>query len=254
MPDKPHRIIRLQETGSTNSDAMRFACAGEPLPLWVVAETQTAGRGRAGRSWISEAGNLHASFAFQTDAHPRDAGQLSLVAGVALFDAIAAAAPELKEPLRLKWPNDVLIGSAKVAGILVETAPAPREPGFVAVMGFGVNVTAAPSGDSIEATSLADANARTDREALLEALAGSLDERLGEWNHGQGFAAIRTAWLDRAGPLGEAITVNSEAGRLGGRYRGLAENGALIAEIGGDLREISYGDVMLGQPGEARAQ
>ena len=82
------RIIQLDETGSTNADAMRLALAGEPLPLWVAAKRQTAGRGRAGRSWISGAGNLQASLAVVCAAPLGSAGQLSLVAGISAFDAV----------------------------------------------------------------------------------------------------------------------------------------------------------------------
>ena len=131
--NEPARILHLRETGSTNADAMRLALKGEDLPLWVIADRQTAGRGRAGRTWTSPPGNLYASLAFCCEAPIEQAGQLSLIAGISLIDAIRTnteLAPDAG--LRLKWPNDVLVGLSKVGGILVESTMARGSPGFLA--------------------------------------------------------------------------------------------------------------------------
>ena len=131
MVSSKHRIIVLGETGSTNKDAMRLAFSGEPLPLWITAERQTDGRGRSGRTWVSNAGNLQASLALTCQAPLKSAPELSFVAGIALIEAVRATSP-LAETihLRLKWPNDLLIGPAKAGGILVETTTARGEPTF----------------------------------------------------------------------------------------------------------------------------
>lgn len=254
MPDISPRIIQLQETGSTNSDAMRLALAGEPLPLWVVADRQTAGRGRAGRAWVSKSGNLHASYAFACEPPLRVAGELSLVAGVALIDAIRESCrPQARSGARLKWPNDALIGGAKAGGILVESTTQIGSPGFVAILGFGVNVIEAPDEFGRAATTLSQHGTQPSRDDLLAVLADHVDHRIREWDGGRGFSAIRQAWLERAGPEGEAITVNTADGRLSGNYRGLAPSGAMLAEISGTVREIGYGDVALGAAAEAEA-
>ena len=140
-----NRIIQLSETASTNEVGLRLALAGEELPLWVTARRQTSGRGRAGRAWVSLEGNLHASFVMRTLAPLTCAGQIALVAGVALADAVLAIArPHALDGIRLKWPNDLLIGRAKLGGILVETTPGKQSPGFIAVIGFGLNIAACP--------------------------------------------------------------------------------------------------------------
>ena len=135
----PVRIVRLVETGSTNADAMARALAGEPLPFWVSAGRQTAGRGRSGRAWESSLGNLHASLAIHLDCELARAAQLSLVAGVAVAGALRALAPDprVAEPIQLKWPNDILIGDAKCGGILIESACDFRRKGLIAVIGIG---------------------------------------------------------------------------------------------------------------------
>ena len=246
MSSGPRTIIRLNETVSTNKDAMRLALGGEPLPLWVSAERQSEGRGRAGRTWVSLAGNLHASIAISVTAPPVLAGQLSLVSGIALYEAVhAAAQPDKIKSLRLKWPNDLLIGVAKVGGILVESTTVGDGTSFVAVAGFGLNITSAPDHLGRAVTSLREAGVEVEPGTLLQSLADELDLWLERWNGAKGFSAIRAAWMERAGPLGEPITFNSGQGGVHGTYQGLNETGGLVAEVEGKRETITFGDVML---------
>lgn len=251
MSSGSHIIIRLSETASTNKDAMRLALAGETLPLWVSAERQSAGRGRAGRMWVSSAGNLHASVALSVTAPPASLGQLALVSGIALYEAVRAVVPPAKNIcLRLKWPNDLLIGAAKVGGILVESTTARGGSDFIAVVGFGLNIVAAPDNlgravTSLKAAGLTTADAATTSDALIETLAQELDVWLERWEDARGFDVIRSAWMDRAGPLGERISINSGQGQVHGTYQGLNETGGLVAEVEGRRETITFGDVSL---------
>lgn len=252
MTPSRHRIIRVSDTGSTNADAMRLALSGEVLPLWVTAERQSAGRGRAGRTWASEPGNLQASLAFASKAPLQRAGELSILAGIALIDGIRAISP-LAEivGLRLKWPNDLLIGTAKAGGILVETTTARGEPafqtgnGFLAVMGFGLNVATCPEIPGRAVASLAGNGLSLTPDTVLECLADHCEAWIARWDNGQGFQAIRQAWMDRAGLIGEPITIQTASGPLSATYQGLAPSGALLADISGRLETITYGDVAL---------
>lgn len=241
-----HTIIRLGETASTNKDAMRLALAGETLPLWVSAERQSAGRGRAGRTWVSAAGNLHASVAIAVAAPPALAGQLALVSGIALYEAVrAVAGPAKNIGLRLKWPNDILLDGGKIGGILVESTTQGDGSAFVSVVGFGLNIVSAPDQLGLMTASLREAGVETDQEALLLVLANELDLWLEHWDDARGFGAIRDAWMERAGPLGERITFNSGQGRVHATYQGLNETGGLVAEVEGKRETITFGDVML---------
>jgi BirA family transcriptional regulator, biotin operon repressor / biotin---[acetyl-CoA-carboxylase] ligase len=258
MTPPPHRIIRLTETGSTNADAMRLALAGEALPLWVMAERQSAGRGRSGRAWQSETGNLHASLAFAAQAPLNRAGELSLVAGIALIEAIRTISPLAQTiGLRLKWPNDLLIGTAKAGGILVETTTARGEPtfhgrsGFLAVIGFGLNVATCPDNLGRAAASLAEMGIPVSPDDMLSALADQTDTWIARWDNGRGFDGIREAWLAHAGAIGEAITIQTASGPLTATFQGLAPSGALLAEVAGRIETITYGDVaLIGPSGE----
>ncbi|WP_441711418.1 biotin--[acetyl-CoA-carboxylase] ligase [Hyphomicrobium sp. 2TAF46] len=240
------RIIHLAETGSTNADAMRLALGGEELPLWVVADSQTGGRGRSGRTWVSRPGNLHASVAFRCGAPLDKAGQLSLLAGIAVIDAVRTTmdlAPGTD--LRLKWPNDILIGSAKAGGILVESTSARIGPGFLAILGFGLNLITSPDTLGRAVTAFSQHGNIPKPLAFTETLSEKIFFWLDRWQEGQGFPAIREAWIERAGAMGEPIIINTAAGPLSATYQGLSETGALRADIDGEIKEISYGDVML---------
>ena len=246
MDRGPHTIIRLSETASTNKDAMRLALAGENLPLWVTAERQSAGRGRAGRTWVSTVGNLHASVALSVTVPAALAGQLALVSGVALYEAVhAVARPAKNIGLRLKWPNDILLGAAKIGGILVESTTARGRSDFIAVIGFGLNIVSAPDGLGRAATSLRAIGVETSADAVIVTLAQELDVWLERWDDARGFDVIGRAWMERAGPLGERITINSGQGPVHGTYQGLNETGGLVAEVEGKRETITFGDVML---------
>jgi BirA family biotin operon repressor/biotin-[acetyl-CoA-carboxylase] ligase len=251
-PPAPSRLLHLSETDSTNAEAMRRALAGEPAPLWVLADRQTAGRGRAGRAWASAPGNLFASLLISTTCPPAAAGQLSLVAGVAAIDALhKAAAGQPPAGLRLKWPNDILIGTAKTGGVLIESTT--RKPGGerVAVIGVGLNLVSAPDALGRAATFLSAHGLSLSPPRALCFLAEAMDDWLKTWNDARGFAEVREAWLKRAGPIGEPLTVHAEGGLVSGRFAGLDEAGALvIAGPDGRERRFTYGDVMLAEEPE----
>src|SRR6187401_2216053 len=119
VADAGVRLIAHDTIGSTNTEACRLARAGERNPLWITARQQTAGRGRRGNVWISEPGNLYASLLLP-DVPPGRAGELAFVAALAVYDAVSELAPDMAFRLTLKWPNDVQVGNAKLAGILIE--------------------------------------------------------------------------------------------------------------------------------------
>jgi BirA family biotin operon repressor/biotin-[acetyl-CoA-carboxylase] ligase len=243
----PFPLAHLAEIDSTNAEAMRRALAGERGPLWVLADRQTAGRGRSGRAWVSDAGNLFASLLVARDYPVAKAGQLSLVAGVATVDALRKAGPlELGAELRLKWPNDILIGPDKMGGILVESSTRGAGDGRVTVIGVGLNLASAPPGQERGATYLAAHGLTLSPREALCFLAEAMDAWLETWNGGAGFALVRAAWLQRAGAPGEPLTVHAAEGPVVGRFAGLDADGALvIAGADGRERHFTYGDVTL---------
>jgi BirA family biotin operon repressor/biotin-[acetyl-CoA-carboxylase] ligase len=242
-----HRSIILDEVGSTNAVAFAHAQAGDAGPLWIVARRQTQGRGRSGRTWVSPAGNLYASLLVRLACPPIAAPQLSLVAGVATVEAIEAAAGGPVRGLRLKWPNDVLIDGAKCVGILAESQVPAHGEDLVAVIGIGINLAGYPDDLGRAATSLAEHGVRVAPEIMHGALADAMARWLGIWSGGAGFAEVRAAWRERAGPVGEPLSVNTGGGKFEGAFVDIDETGALmLRDAAGQARTLTFGDVTLG--------
>jgi BirA family biotin operon repressor/biotin-[acetyl-CoA-carboxylase] ligase len=240
----PIPVAGFAAIGSTNAEALARAEAGERGPLFIAAERQSAGRGRRGREWISEPGNLHATLLLTDPSPPAASPQLCFVAALALHDAVldgcAALAPSR---LKLKWPNDLLLDGRKAAGILIEGTGAPS--GRIAVaIGFGVNCRHHPSDTLFPATDFAAAGFDLPPPLLLERLGARIAQRLQEWGRGEGFAATRAAWLARASGLGQAIEARLPRETLGGIFESVNEAGELVLRrAGGERRTISAGDV-----------
>ena len=168
------------------------------------------------------------------------APQLSFVAALALHDAVTDCAPQLGPLLKVKWPNDLLVGQAKVAGILIE---GESEPVFAVAIGIGVNCGAHPGDTAFPATDLAVSGALVVPDALFAALAAAMGRRVTQWNRGQGFAAIRADWLKRAAGMGETLRVRLPERELSGRFQGLDDSGRLLLEQDGSMTTITAGEV-----------
>ncbi len=237
---------------STNAEAMRRAASGEPGPVWIWAGSQSLGRGRSGRTWASVPGNLYASLLTRLACRSDTIYQLSLLAGVAVIDAIRAAAASQGQAipaLRLKWPNDVLIGGAKVAGILPESTSV-ADGGLAAIIGIGLNLEGQPEGLGREITNLSAHGVDLSPEAALPLLDETIQAWLARWDCGAGFSQVRTAWLERAGPSGERIAIHAGPERVEGMYVGIDDNGSLVLrDDEGRERRFAYGDVTLGATG-----
>jgi len=233
------RHLHLDMAGSTNVEAL---ARGHEDRLWVTAREQSAGKGRRGRAWTSPPGNLYASLVLVNPAEPRRAADLCFVAALALSDAVFATAPRAAVGMALKWPNDILIEGAKVAGILVEGAHAGDR--FTAVIGCGVNIASHPGSTPYPATHLAASDTSLNVENYFSALSDAFAARLEMWQRGAGFAEIRRAWLARAAGLGRRIVVRLPSGDIHGVFEALDSEGALILlDDAGHRRPVSAGEI-----------
>ena len=221
-----------------------MAEAGAPSGTIVLADRQTSGRGRLGRHWTSPAGNLYASVILKLDCPPQASAGLSLLTAVALGEALVELGPDHLD-LALKWPNDLLIKGAKVAGILLENAASAggREP-FI-IIGTGVNIRSCPANADYPTTCLDRAGFPSiSPMELLNAYTTRLDVWLGRWKS-EGFSVVREAWRSRAYKLGGPIRLRLEQQEIDGVFVDLSERGALVIEqADGRRREISAGDVV----------
>jgi BirA family transcriptional regulator, biotin operon repressor / biotin---[acetyl-CoA-carboxylase] ligase len=237
----PPGLEFVAETGSTSADLLARLAAGEPAHegTWLVADRQNAGRGRQGRSWLDGPGNFMGSTAVRLLAQDPPPATLSFVAALAVYEVLLArvAAPL---SLQLKWPNDVLLDGAKLAGILLERA------GDAAVIGIGVNLAWAPSLAGRATGHLKSVGPAPDRDAFARDLVVSFDRELDRWRQ-FGLEPILSRWLAAAHPAGSPLTVHGADGsRLAGRFDGLEPDGALRLRLAdGACRVIHAGDVTL---------
>ena len=248
--DLPHgyRQIFYETTDSTNAEALRQAATGQEGGLWIWAGEQRAGRGRAGRSWNSQVGNLYASLMLRPHISLTTALHLPLLAGVAAHDAIlslaAGACLDACPDIRLKWPNDILIGNAKLGGILLESTSSNGAPPVV-VIGTGLNLV--PPGDlGRPVASLYEAGIKVGVTEAFAALAWTTAEWLNRWADGAGFDLIRAAWQERAQPIGSTVSVRLGQDIVTGTFLGLDDMGALRLATSSGERRITVGDVSLG--------
>jgi len=232
-------VRTIAETISTNDDVAALARAGEPEGLWLRAERQTGGRGRQGREWHSPPGNLYASTLVRLRSGDPAAPLLALVAAVALQEVAAAYAP--RADIRIKWPNDLLVGGAKLSGVLLERIE------DAVIIGFGVNLSEHPEGLSRPSISFrAISGAAPDPAAFLDDLAAAFARWLGRWRT-EGLAPIRNRWLAAAHPPGTALsTSNASGARVEGLFEGLDETCALRLRLADDSTHVIHaGDVFL---------
>ena len=225
------RIRIVERTGSSNADLLADTNAIEGD--WLVALEQEAGKGRQGRQWVSAKGNFAGSTLVQLRRDDPSPQTLSLLAGLALAEAIDVAVPA--QPLMLKWPNDVMLLGKKVAGILLERS------GDRIAIGFGVNLASAPALKDRQAASL---EGQLAPEAFAPLLAGSFTRMLELWRSSETSALVR-AWEQRAHLPGTRLTVHvGKDETLSGRFAGLEPDGALRLTLeDGSMDVIRAGDV-----------
>lgn len=243
-----YRLHGFDTVGSTNTEAARAAASGDVGDVWFAALRQTEGRGRRGRAWDTASGNLAASLLVVPEVDAATAATLGFVAGVALSQALVDLLPSGVEAGRiaLKWPNDVLADGAKLAGILLEACKQP-DGRMAIVVGFGVNIVAAPAGLPYPATSLRELGVEHSAESVLAALSDRWVDCYAQWDGGRGIAQILARWRARAAGIGGEVAVDRGGDIVRGRFETIDDAGRLIVRLkDGQRTAISAGDVHFG--------
>lgn len=237
-----------EELDSTSAQARRRAPhMGTREKSWIIARRQSAGYGRRARSWQSGDGEFTATLSFCSSAPLQKLGELSFVAALAVHDALINDVSS--EVLQLKWPNDVLIGGAKVAGLLLEHLEVSSRARIL--IGIGINIEHSPRDTPYPATCLA-AHAKTlpSPHALLARIDAAFWPIVAAWEK-TGFGGVRREWLARAAGVGEPIRAVLPSESVDGVFETIDENGALVLRSGSRTRIISAGDVFFGSSANA---
>ncbi|MBF9150275.1 biotin--[acetyl-CoA-carboxylase] ligase [Novosphingobium jiangmenense] len=232
-------IETVADIASTNGALLARLGGGESLAEggWLVADRQSAGRGRAGRAWSDGFGNFMGSTVVNLRGSDPLPQTLALVAGLAVHETVSAIAPALAD-LRLKWPNDLLVGKAKLAGILLERQ---RE---TVVVGIGVNLAQAPQVPDRATAALRDFGIEISRDQFAADLAARLRDAVDRWHFGE-WPLLRQQWISRALPTGTLVSVkDSDHGTIMGAFAGIDDDGvALLRLADGAVRAIHAGDI-----------
>lgn len=234
-------IHTVASTGSTNADLVARLTAHERVAEgdWLVADRQVAGRGRQGRTWFDGTGNFMGSTVVRPAPSDPPSSTLAILAGLAVLEAVSPLVPP-PHLAQLKWPNDVLIGGAKLCGILLERV------GDAVVVGIGVNLTAAPVVEGRKTIALVAFGPAPNRDTFAAALAHCFDLELERWR-GFGLDPLLRRWQAAAHPLGTPLLVG-EPGEtpLVGEFAGLDSTGALQLRLAdGTTRTVHAGEVQL---------
>ena len=241
----------LEDTDSTNAHALRKAKAGPHEKLWIVAQRQTHGRGRRGRTWIGKPGNLFATLLLPWHGETFNLSDLSFVAAVACADMLATLVAEAGSDVdvALKWPNDVLLNGAKVGGILLETHSTGDSINSMSVaIGIGLNVADHPTEAlNYPTTDFAAHGIQISAAKAFELLNIAFDKYLSLWQGERGFGIIKQCWLDFGPPLGQVLSVNTGRDVITGSFAGLEERGGLMLALpNGRQQTLLAGDVIVG--------
>lgn len=253
-----YRLNGFDAVGSTSTEAANAARAGDVGDVWFAALQQTAGRGRRGREWSTPHGNLAASLLVVPRADAAVVATLGFVAGVALNNALGQVLPDAVirtgidgadgpgSRIALKWPNDVLADGQKLAGILLEAIQRPEGSPAI-VVGFGVNIVAAPEGLPYPATSLSALGIEADAATVFAALSDAWVEAIEVWDSGRGVADILALWRAAAAGIGAEVAVNRDGDVVRGVFETIDDAGRLIVRANDNSRiAITAGDVHFG--------
>ncbi|MBT4770685.1 MAG: biotin--[acetyl-CoA-carboxylase] ligase [Rhodospirillaceae bacterium] len=245
--DELYHLLKLDVVGSTNEEAARLGREGAPAGTLVWAKSQTGGKGRRGRDWVSPGGNLYASLLLRPNILLAQAPEISFVAAVAVFNTLCFILPQTAR-IHMKWPNDIIVEGHKIAGILLESSAQGEMLDWL-VVGIGINIASSPDKTPFPATSLHESGAPHAKTAdVLGRFADSFKRVMETWTN-EGFAPIRKRWLEFAWCLGEEIEVKTEQETLRGVFCDIDPSGALILDLGGgDKRIITAANVIRGFP------
>lgn len=238
-----YHLLSFDTLDSTNEEAKRLAHGGGSHGAVIWARSQSGGKGRMGREWISTEGNLFVSLLLQPEKPLAEIGQLSFVAGVAAIESLEGVLPQGNR-LQCKWPNDILLNDKKTGGILLESFQTETSDKPWVVVGVGINVDSAPSRTEFPATCLKDAGVElVSAKIILSRFIHHFIDCYNTWNT-KGFTPIRKKWTAAAWGLDQRLVARLPDGNMEGICLGLDASGSLQLKLDNGKKHLVHaGDV-----------
>lgn len=243
-----YRLLIFDEIDSTNQEALRLAKNGICQDLVIFAKNQTDGYGRSKRPWQSGEGNLAMSILLKSDDFSKVQSQLSFVVGLSLYDVIGRilSTQNIVAEVMLKWPNDLMINEAKIAGILLESIKYNNIKYLV--IGIGVNLCSAPKIENRQTTSLNNLGLKViSARELLDLIMNSFIYYNDLWRK-QGFGVIRKLWLEKTFKTGDLVTFTDGSIKIVGHFLDIDSEGAVRMKLSsGEIYSKTSGEVFFGE-------
>lgn len=239
-------VYFFESLSSTQEQARFMAEEGYPDGTIILTKEQIMGKGRMGRRWVSEPGNLYMTYISRPDCSASKAAEMSFVSCIAAGDGMRRFLARSSQELNYKWPNDLMLNKQKVGGVLLETVGKDPEKLDAVLIGVGINLQNTPESANYPVTSFLQEGMDVSIDQALQVVAENLQAAIEMWRL-QGFSPIRNRWLEHVYGMGEVITVKQGNKTFQGRMQGIDDSGALIisSKIGA-TDYITAGDVLLG--------
>lgn len=242
-----YNLLIFDSIDSTNQEARRLIKSGVDSNFVIWAKSQEQGRGRLNKKWSSDEGGLYMSILYKAFFDIENATQIPFIIGLAVYDSLKAIFRynKMSPDIRLKWPNDVIIDDAKIAGILIETeiSNTYQLPYFI-ILGIGVNISNDPDISEQITTSLKKLGIDIEPDILLDRILNSFTRYLRIWQE-EGFLKIRDLWLKRAYKINHVVTIKSGQTRISGIFKDIDFTGAIrLMLAGGQISSLPMGEII----------
>tara|TARA_B100000212_G_scaffold318811_1_gene275515 strand:- start:171 stop:929 length:759 start_codon:yes stop_codon:yes gene_type:complete len=224
-------ILKYKEIDSTNNEAVRLLDKKKSFPYWIVAEKQTAGKGRKNRYWDSLVGNFMGTYVLEINLERKFLPHLTFVSALAIYDTIQKFISNKNEKIiQLKWPNDLIINNSKCGGVLIENISSKKESNHIIAIGIGVNLIKSPSKTTFPSSNIFDeTNVKINPDEFLFELDKNIIKKINFWKNGLNYEAILKQWIEKAFLLNKEIFVTLPNGKKEkGIFTSIDSEGGLI--------------------------
>ena len=242
-------VLKYKEIDSTNNEAVRLLDKKKSFPYWIVAEKQTAGKGRKNRYWDSPVGNFMGTYVLEINLERKYLPHLTFVSSLAIYDTIQKFISDKKgKMIQLKWPNDLIVNKSKCGGVLIENISSKKENNHIIAIGIGVNLTKSPIKTTFPSSNIfEETNTKIDPDEFLFELDKNIIKKINFWKNGLNYKAILGQWSEKAFLLNKEISIKLPNGKKEkGIFTSIDGEGGLILKTKDDVKIFYAAEIFEG--------